>query len=216
MGRARFAHRRSIPRSRVPLHRRVLLDPAALRYWAVVVVLALLVGTGVSHVLARARSAERRWGRSRPVLVATEAVATGDDLAAKVAVRSWPAALVSAAWPTSVPKDARSAGPLAPGAPVTNASVAGTGSAGADGDRRQVAIPVGQARLSLRRGDRVDVWATSDPSLAKGELATRRVATGAVVTSSGSRAVVVAVRPAEVPDVAEAATVATVTLVSLG
>ena len=207
--------RRSFPRSRVPLHRRLLADPAALRSWTVAIVLAVIVAAGVSRVVARANAAEDRWGRSRSVLVATRAVATGDPLAGRVRVASWPAGLVPDGWPIRLPVGARAAAPVAVGAPVTSASLTG-GDGATSADVRRVAVPVGEAPLPLRRGDRVDVWATTDPSLADGKLATRRVATGATVVSAGSRAVVVSVGPTEVAAVAEATTLATVTLVATG
>ncbi len=49
-----------------------------------------------------------------------------------------------------------------------------------------------------------------------GGLSTRRLATGAVVSSADHTVVVVAVAPDEVADLAEAAALATITLVAVG
>lgn len=209
--------RPSFPRSRVPWHRRLLLDLAALRSWAIAVVLAVVVAAGVGRVVSRAQVAEDRWGRSRSLLVATRPVRAGDRMAGSVRLTSWPAGLVPVGWPTTLAAGARATAPLAAGAPVTSSIVRELGPDGeaAGPGRRRVAIAVGDAPLPLRRGGRVDVWATTDPSLNDGELATRRVATGAVVASAGSRTVVVAVRPSEVAAVTGAITLATISLVAI-
>ena len=110
------------------------------------------------------------------------------------------------------PAGARAAGPIDPGAPITRSLV----DAADDAGRRRVALPVGSAPLPLDPGDRVDVWATTDPSFADGVLATRRVAAGAVVASADHASVVVAVAPGEVAELAEAAALATLTLVAVG
>lgn len=206
--------RRSIPRSRVPLHRRMLLDPVAWRYWALAALLAVVVAAGVGRALARASAVQERWGRTRPVLVADRTIGAGDVLQGRVTPARWPAGLVPPGWPTKVGAGTKATRPLAPGTPVTADVVAVTGEDPGDEDRRRIAVATGEARLSLRRGDRVDVWATTDPSVADGELATRRMAVDAVVTSVDPRSVVIAVRPGEVADVAEATTLATVTLVA--
>ncbi|MGI8756339.1 MAG: SAF domain-containing protein [Acidimicrobiales bacterium] len=200
----------------MPLHRRLLLDPATLRSWAGAVVLAVVVAAGVGRVVARAQAAEDRWGRSRSVLVATRPVRTGDRLAGSVRLTSWPAGLVPAGWPTALTAGVRAVAPLAVGAPVTPSTFNDNGRNGeSDGGRRRVAIAAGDAPLPLRRGARVDVWATTDPSLNDGELVTHRVAASAVVASAGSHVVVVAVRPGEVAAVTEASTLATISLVAI-
>ena len=79
-----------------------------------------------------------------------------------------------------------------------------------------MAVATGTARLPLSPGERVDIWATVDPSLAGAELTTKRIAVAALVTSAGPTTVVVAVQPAEVSDVAAAVALATVTLVASG
>lgn len=212
MGRVRS----SVPRSRLPLHRRPFADPASLRRWLLVSALALTTAAVTGHVLSGAEAARRRWGETRPVLVVERALQAGDALAGAVAVARWPTSLVpdgAMADLGDLPDGAVTSGSASAGSPVTEAVVARTGVEG-DGDRRRVALSAGPARLPLERSDRVDVWATADPSLTGGDLATRRVATGAVVTSAKADSVVVAVEPDEVADVVEAAALATVTLVA--
>lgn len=208
MGRVRSP----VPRSRLPLHRRPFADPAVARRWLVVVVLAMATAGLTGQVLAGAEAARSSWGRTRPVLVVDRAIKAGEPLSAAVVETRWPVALMPAGALGELPDDARASGPLGPGSPVTDAAVAEV-EPGGDG-RRRVAIAVGAARLPLEAGDHVDVWATVDPSLTGGDLATRRVASGATVTSSGQTTVVVAVKPDEVAPVAEAAALATVTLVA--
>ncbi|QXC63265.1 hypothetical protein KSP35_11030 [Aquihabitans sp. G128] len=170
---------------------------------------------GLTGRLVAAAQAEReRWGETRPVLVADRPLAAGDPLAGAVRTVRWPVGLAPPSALRAVPAGARTAGPVAEGAPLTAASLARGGPGGAD--RQRLAVPVANARLPLRVGDRVDVWATVDPAVTGAAVATRRVARAATVASAGSRSVVVAVAADEVPEVAEAAALATVTLVATG
>jgi Flp pilus assembly protein CpaB len=178
----------------------------------VVVALAALTGLLVSRAMAAAESARHRWGETRPILVAERARAAGEPLHGATRTVRWPVGLVPDGALADVPPGALAAGPVDAGAPVTRALVA----SGDDDGRRRVALPMGGAPLPLDPGDRVDVWATTDPSLGDGGLTTRRLATGAVVASADHAAVVVAVAPDEVADLAEAAALATITLVAVG
>lgn len=201
--------RRRVPRSRVPLHRRIRQDPAAVRRWLVVLALAWLLASIVGTARDQADAARARWGRAAAVWVVDRPVRAGEPLGGAVRRTRWPAALVPHAVVAHIPTGARSAGPLDEGTPVTAAVIAD------DGPRRQtVAVPVGEARLPVEAGDRVDVWATSDPATtADGDALTRRVAVDARVASSSDRAVVLEVAPAQVDAVATAAATATVALV---
>ena len=215
MGRVRSP----LARSRVPLHRRLRLDPRGLRARIVLVASALIVALAVSQAMARAHAAEARWGSSTTVLVAAGPVPSGARLAGHLRPARWPNALLPDGAVRSVAPDARTAAALTAGTPITRASIdpaVQDRTARALAGRSRVAIAVGEARLGLRRGERVDVWSTADPSLTGGRLATRRVARRAVVAAVSTRVVVVAVRPAEVADVAESASVATVTLAAVG
>ncbi len=215
MGRVRS----SIPRSRLPLHRRLLADPAVFRRWLLVVALAFLTSGLTGHLLDGASDARHRWGQTRPVLVVSQPVATGALLAGSVRTERWPLALLPDGPLGSLPAAARAAGPMAAGSPVTRAALRRSGATGSDptaAGRQRVAVPAGTVRLPLTRGDRVDVWATVDPTLSSGRLTTHRVAEAAVVTSASARSVVVAVHTGEVPQLAEAAALATITLVATG
>ncbi|MCU1369288.1 MAG: Flp pilus assembly protein RcpC/CpaB, partial [Ilumatobacteraceae bacterium] len=78
---------------------------------------------------------------------------------------------------------------------------------------RTVPVPIGDAGLPVRAGDRVDVWATGDPSTSTdGRAATHRVASGARVAAASDRSVVLEVTPGQVEAVAAAAATATITL----
>jgi hypothetical protein len=186
-----------------------------LRRWLLAVALAVTTAAVIGSVVDRAQAVRHRWGPTRAVLVLDHPVDAGDPLAGASAPARWPAALVPDGALAHLPAGARAAAPATAGSPLTRAAVAsddpGTGSG-----RRRVALPAGSARLPLQRGDRVDVWATTDPSLTDGGLATRRVAVGALVVAEGGRTVVVAVEPGEVADVAGAAALATLTLVGTG
>ena len=202
------------PSSRLPLHRLVLADPAAFRRWLLVVALAAITAASINHLVSKAAEARHRWGDTRTVLVTRHNVEPGQKLADVVSSAQWPVGLIPKGAITRLPADARSLVALAVGMPLTDAALAGNGP-GLVG-RTRVALPAGAARLPLTQGEQVDVWATVDPSLAGGELTTRRIAVAAVVTSVSPTTVVVAVKPREVPGVAEAAALATVTLAATG
>jgi hypothetical protein len=206
--------RASVPRSRLPLHRRPFADPAALRRWLLVAALAAATGLLVSRAMSAATAARERWGDTRTILVASRARAAGEPLAGATRAVRWPAGLVPDGAVTALQPGARSTGPVDAGTPITR-SLVSTGDGDGDG-RRRVALPVGSAPLPVDPGDRVDVWATTDPSVGDGGLETRRLAAGAEVTSADHVAVVVAVDPADVADLAAAAALATVTLVAVG
>lgn len=204
--------RASVPRSRLPLHRRPFADPAALRRWLLVAALAASTGLLVSRAVTAADSARHRWGDTRTIQVAARARAAGEPLHGATRAVRWPVGLVPDGAVARVPAGARAAGPLDAGAPITRALLAPADDEG----RRRVALPVGSAPLPVDPGDRVDVWATTDPSLGDRGLETRRLAAGARVVSADHVAVVVGVAPDEVAGLAEAAALATITLVAVG
>lgn len=207
--------RRSTPRvvrSRVPLHRRPFADPSALRRWLLVGLLAVVTASITARVLAAAESERAAWGETTPVLVLDRPVRAGEALAPATSTARWPRRLVPDGAVVRLRPGAVAAGPLGAGTPLTDAAVTGDRLV----SRVRLALALGDARLELRPGARVDVWATTDPSLSDGELSTRRVAAGAVVVEARRSSVVVAVRPGEVQAVARAAAVATVMLAETG
>ncbi len=184
------------------------------RRWLIAVALALVAATTTSHLVSGAAAARHRWGDTRTVIVARVPIQPGESLAGATEAAQWPIGLIPQGTLTRLPSHARSAEPLAQGMPLTNAALAGGGLG--VGARKRVAVATGTARLPLSPGERVDIWATVDPSLAGAELTTKRIAVAALVTSAGPTTVVVAVQPAEVSGVAEAVALATVTLVASG
>jgi hypothetical protein len=202
--------RPSVPRHRLPLHRRVLADPAALRRWLLVIALALAAASITWRVVAAAEDARAAWGTTRSVLVTEAPVAAGEPVDA-VVERRWPVALAPPDALGTLPTDARAAGPLAPGVPLTASALAARGT---DLDRSRMALPAGANPLPLDPGDRVDVWTTVDPSLTGAAPTTRRVAADVTVVTADPDTVVVAVDHEEVAAVAEAVALATLTLVA--
>lgn len=214
MGRVRTSVvRQRVPRTRLPLRRLVLADPSVARRWLLVLGLALLTAGLVARSVADAEAARRAWGRTGTVLVVDRSRATGEDLAGAVVPVRWPRSLIPDGALTRLPAGARAATGAEPGTPVTAGLVADRTDPEAP---RRVALPRGEVSLPLEVGDRVEVWATVDPSLAGGAPATRLVAAGAEVRSVRESAVVVAVDPDDLDDVAGAAAFATVTIVALG
>lgn len=213
MGRVRPS-RPAPPRSTVPLHRRALADPVGARSWLLVVASAILVAAVVGHVVSRAEAARQRWGETRSVLVTTRAIRAGAPLQAATEVRQWPLALVPDDAMTTGPTEAARAGAaLTAGSAVTRASLRSTRSDGTA--RPRLAIPLADAHPPLSPGDEVDVWATTDPSLADGRLSTERVARGAIVTDVDDESATVAVARDEVAPLAAAITTTALTLVVL-
>ncbi|WP_426571645.1 hypothetical protein [Aquihabitans sp. McL0605] len=206
---------RSVPRSRVAWHRRLRLHPAAIRYWLLVAALACVVAAVVAHAVQEAATAQQAWGRTRTVLVATRHLAEGEPLAGATRSERWPVHLVPVGAVDRLPTSARAGASLDRGVPLT-ASAIQPPAPGA-GDRRSVAVPLADAHLPVERGDRVDVWATRDPTdVADGDASTVRVARDARVLSVDDQRAVLSVPPAEVPLLAEAAARADLTLVGSG
>ena len=186
---------RRVPRSRVPLHRRLLRDRAVIRHWLVVAVLAWVLAALVTSAVDRAETTQRRWGRTAPTWVVDRPVRADEVLDGALRRERWPVALLPATT-AQPPPGARAAVALA----------------GADG--RTVALPLPDAHLPVREGDIVDVWATSDPAVAEdGTADAQRVATGARVVATQEGGVVLEVDPDRVAGVAEAGASATISLV---
>lgn len=201
-----------IPRHRLPLHRRALADPSVVRRWALVAVLAIAAGALTARVVGAAEAARADWGETRTVLVTERSVATGEPVEA--VTQRWPVALAPPDALTQVPDSARAAGPLGPGMPLTATAIDGADGTRPDGVR--LALPAGTHPLPLEPGDRLEVWTTVDPSLTGSAATTRRVAADVVVADVDATTVVVSADRADVAALAEAVTLATITLVATG
>lgn len=187
------------------------MDPAAVRYWLLVGALAVVLASVVGHALSSAEAERARWGRTRTVWVATAAIGLGDPLGPSVRSEPWPAGLVPPGAVHAAPTGRRAARPIAPGEPITSSALVATGDATR---RRSVSLPLGDGHLPVEAGDRVQVWATADPTtVADGQLPTRLLAPSAVVDRTGDGWAVVLVQPDEVRALADAAATATITLV---
>jgi Flp pilus assembly protein CpaB len=174
-----------------------------LLYWALVAAAAALTAGLVLDRASDAEAARRRWGRDRPVAVATVDLPPGRTVGpADVRIERWPLAVgppdvLGAVAPGTVVASAIGAGePFVPqrlgrpeGGPVAAVLAAG---------RRAVTVPVGDAPPAVEPGDRVDLVAAG---LA---LDARIVARDAQVVRTEERAVVVAVDVVELEAVAGA------------
>ena len=198
---------------RAPLPRLPRGRSGTARRWVVVVVAATVLAVVVGRSVARAEAARSRWSDAAPVLVVTKAVPVDGPLAPAVAVARWPADLIPAGAltdPVDLPADARAAGALGPGMPVTASALRS-----APEDRRQeVGVPIGPTSLPVSVGATVSVWATWDPSLAAGASRTEAVCDDATVVRVEEQVVVIAVRSDDVAGVVDATALATVTLVA--
>ncbi|HRW37025.1 MAG TPA: SAF domain-containing protein [Aquihabitans sp.] len=205
--------RHRIARSRVPRRLRLLLDPAALRHWLLVLALAALVAGIVARSLGAAERARQAWGSTAPVVVAARDLEPGEalDAGALQTVR-WPTALRPAAALRAPPADGTTAGvALAAGMPIDAAQ---TRSPERLDHLRTVAIPIDGAALPVRMGDEVDVWAVEDLGApVDGAASARRVASDAEVISRSDGAVVLALDADDVEATAAAAATAVVVLV---
>ena len=150
--------RSSIPRSRVPWHRRVRTDRRAIRRWVVVAALAAATGGSVAGSVAGGEASRHRWGTTAPVLVTTSPVVAGDDLAQHTAVRRWPVALVPDGALARLPPGARAAVALPTGTALSTALLA-TATGPDVAGRVVVAVPVGGASPSVAAWSRRWPWA---------------------------------------------------------
>ncbi len=208
--------RRRVGRSRVPLHRRVLGARSALGYWTAVLVLALATATIVSRLVSRVAAAERRFGSTRPVLVTTKSLQTGEPVTPTVVrLEDRPVSQLPSGALARLPVQALASGPVAHGEVLTEARLASrsTSAGGTAAGRAVIAVPLGDAPLALHRGDHVDVYATYDPALVPaGSAPTARVAEGAEVVRAGRTSISVSIRRTGAPALAAAVARSTVTV----
>jgi hypothetical protein len=171
-------------------------------YWAAVLLLAVAVGTVIASMAASVDAARRAWGDTRPVLVATVALAPGDALAGATEVREHPGPMTPEAALDAAPEGAVARQHIAVGEVLVAADVAPTAAP-------QSLIPAGWSAVAVTEpvptgamvGDRVGA-----------------VAAGVVLTSDGlvvgraTDAVLVAVPDDAAPAVAMAASSGTLAL----
>lgn len=199
--------RSSIPRSRLPWHRRIRTDPRAVRRWLLVVVLAAATAAATAQGTAEGRRARQRWGATVAVMVTTGSVAAGEELAPRTEVQQWPVAVVPDGAPTHLPDQARAAVDLPAGtvlSPTLLASATGVDLV----DRAVVAVGRDVPAPVLDEQDRVDVW---DASATRPRL----VARGAVVTALRGGAIELAVEHGDLAGVVTAVALGAVVLVSV-
>ena len=189
-------------------------------YWLAVAAVAMLTALFVSQLVGRAQAEAARYGRLRPVLVATRDVPLGHALStADAEVRRLPAALVpSSALPSAAGGEGRTVVvALFEGEPVLRGHLAPWGRRGVAAllppGTRGLTVPAGAAASHLARGDVVDVLATFDPDSAPGHEPTFPVATAAAVLDVDHETVTVAVDPEEAKRVAFAVAHGSVTVV---
>ena len=200
--------------------RRLARSPLA--YWVAVVALAACTAFTIAGQVDMAEAQATRYGRLRPVVLATRAVELGAVVGpADVVVRAMPAAFLpeGALAATGDVVGRTVVVPVFRGAAVLAANLAPDGLEGLaallPADARAVAVPTGPASVPLRRGDRVDVLATFDPPPA-GQEPTFPVAEAALVVDVGPEAVSLAVAAGEARRVAYAVAAGVVTLALTG
>ena len=196
--------------------RRVARTPFV--FWLITCTVGAVTGLVVSHSLAMARAAARRYGATRPVAVASRAAEPGHTLGASdVHVVEMPGAFVP---PGAIASGADVRGrtvvvALFPGEIVLDAHLAGRGAHGLAAllppGKRAVAVPLDRGSLRLHTSDVVDVLATFETPSPSGEP-TFPVAIGATVIDATADNVTVAVTPEEAARVAYALAKGEVTL----
>src|SRR2546423_14658129 len=132
-------------------------------FWLITCTIGATTGLVVSHSLAVARTAARRYGRMRPVVVALRTAEPGDTLGTgDVGTIDMPRAFVppGALRPGSEPGGRPVVVALFPGEIILDAHLAGPGAHGLAAllprGRRAVAVPLARGGARLRKGGRVD------------------------------------------------------------
>lgn len=209
--------RRPVGRSRVPLHRRLVMARAAFTYWLAVLLLSLFTAAVTFQLVHRAATAQRRFGPVRTTLVASGPLRAGQRLTTRNTRReSRPIAQLPAGALSDIPIGAAVAGPVARGEVLTRTRLGQHHREQLDGSAA-IAVPLGDTPLALRAGQHVDVYATYDPSLVPAATnATGRVAVRAVVVRAARRSATLIVDDAEVAGLVAAVARATLTVVLVG
>jgi Flp pilus assembly protein CpaB len=194
---------------------------------AVVLGLAILTGLVVVSLVSSAEAARQRWGRARPVAVATRDLAPGDLVdGSAVEVRRLPEAAVAPQALAEPPSGSMVRQPVAAGEPFVPERLAPQGLTGVaalvPAGHRAVAIPIGPlAAPPLTVGDLVDVLAVV-PALVEEQPRQREdqpsfaLVEAAVVVDVGEQSITVAVPEAAAPRVAWVLTNGSVVLALAG
>jgi Flp pilus assembly protein CpaB len=187
-------------------------------WWACALAVALIAAVRVGRLDDDASARRAAWGASSVVVVASRDLAPGDVVAAAdVVVDQWPVAVVPVGAVAEPPVGRTVVAPIVAGEAVVArrlapAGLSGTAALVPDG-MRAVAVPAGGSYglevPPLAVGDRVDVLVTVDGPADV-------VAHDAVVVAVGETATTIAVDASEVPDVAAAVALGTVTLALVG
>lgn len=195
---------------RLPLDRvRLLCRRRRLGWWPAVVLLAAITAASLAGLSADARATIARYGSTRPVLVAAVDLPAGVPVPPDaVRTEDRPVGLVPDDALDTLPPGAVTRAPLAAGEAVLGRRLDPSGAsalaAALPDGTRGVAVPRTDTVPEVQPGDRVDVLVV-ESALDPGVGPARTAAIGAVVAHVGELAVLVAVRPHEVGDVAAAA-----------
>ena len=194
---------------------------------AVVLALAIVTGLVVVSLVSSAEAARQRWGRARPVAVATRDLAPGDLVdGSSVEVRRLPEAAVTPGALAEPPSGSVVRQPVAAGEPLVPERLAPQGLTGVaalvPAGHRAVAIPIGPlAAPPLTVGDLVDVLAVVPAPVEQRPLPTGNepsfpLVEAAVVVDVGEQSIAVAVPEADAPRVAWVLTNGSLVLVLAG
>jgi Flp pilus assembly protein CpaB len=194
---------------------------------AVVLGLAIVTGLVVVTLVSSAEAARQRWGRARPVAVATRDLSPGDPVDdSAVEVRRLPEAAVAAGALAEPPSGSVVRQPVAAGEALVPQRLAPQGLTGVaalvPAGHRAVAIPIGPlAAPPLTTGDLVDVLAVV-PALVEerprppADEPSFPLVEAAVVVDVSEQSIAVAVPEADAPRVAWVLTNGSVVLALAG
>jgi Flp pilus assembly protein CpaB len=194
---------------------------------AVVLGLAIITGLVVVTLVSSAEAARQRWGRARPVAVATRDLSPGDPVDdSAVEVRRLPEAAVAPGALAEPPSGSVVRQPVAAGEPLLPQRLAPEGLTGVaalvPAGHRAVAIPIGPlAAPPLTTGDLVDVLAVV-PALVEerprppADEPSFPLVEAAAVVDVGEQSIAVAVPEADAPRVAWVLTNGSVVLALAG
>jgi Flp pilus assembly protein CpaB len=194
---------------------------------AVVLGLAIVTGLVVVTLVSSAEAARQRWGRARPVAVATRDLSPGDPVDdSAVEVRRLPEAAVAPSALAEPPSGSVVRQPVAAGEALVPQRLAPQGLTGVaalvPAGHRAVAIPIGPlAAPPLTTGDLVDVLAVV-PALVEerprpsADQPSFPLVEAAVVVDVGEQSIAVAVPEADAPRVAWVLTNGSVVLALAG